>query len=53
MSTFSFLSICVAIGFAVAWSVLFLRKIVRQKKITWSDVRTWIKNVIDSLFGMG
>jgi|GEM_PF-2104956 len=53
MSTFSFLSICVAIGFTVVWSIIFLRKIFRQNKITWSDVKTWIKNVIDSLLGMG
>lgn len=38
---------------AAAWSMCFLRKIFRQKKITWSDVMTGIKNVIDSLFGMG
>lgn len=53
MSTFSFLSICMAIGFTLVWSSIFLRKIFRQKKIAWSDVKTWIKNVIDSLFGMG
>lgn len=53
MSEYSFLSLCVAAGLAVAWSIIFTRKIARQKKITRSDVKTWIKNVFDSLFGMG
>lgn len=53
MSLFSFISICVAIGFAIAWSFIFLRKVCRQKKLTWRDFKAWIKNVIDSLFGMG
>jgi len=53
MSEFSFLSICIAAGLAVAWSIIFMRKIAREKKIARGDVRTWIKNVIDSLVGIG
>ncbi|KVR54546.1 hypothetical protein WK18_29865 [Burkholderia ubonensis] len=44
---------CVAMGIAVAWSVTFLRRVLMRKKITWGDVKTWTKNVIESLFGMG
>ncbi|VWB48583.1 hypothetical protein BLA23254_02195 [Burkholderia lata] len=53
MSPFSFLSLCVAIAFAVGWSIVFLTSMFRKKEITWGDVKTWIKNVFDSLFGMG
>lgn len=53
MSLFSFLGICVAIGFAVAWSLVLLRQVWRQKKLTWRDFKAWMKNVMDSLFGMG
>lgn len=53
MSEFSFLSLCVAAGLAVVWSIIFIGKITTQKKIAWGDVKTWIRNVVDSLFGMG
>ncbi|VWD45919.1 hypothetical protein BCO71171_04995 [Burkholderia contaminans] len=53
MSTFSFFSVCVAIAFAVAWSIVFLTGMLRKKETARGDVKTWIKNVFDSLFGMG
>lgn len=53
MSAFSFLSICVAIGFAVVWSIILLRRIAGRRKVAGSDVAKWIKNVVDSLSGMG
>ena len=53
MSTFSFFSLCVAVALAVAWSIVFLTSMLRKKEIVWGDVKTWIKNVFDTLFGMG
>ncbi|KAF1033814.1 MAG: hypothetical protein GAK33_06159 [Burkholderia lata] len=53
MSTFSFLGIFVALGLVVAWTIIFLRKMSKEKKVAWSDVKTWLKNVVDSLFGVG
>ncbi|CAG9248269.1 hypothetical protein BCEP4_1140053 [Burkholderia cepacia] len=40
-------------GLAVVWSIIFIGKITTQKQIAWGDVKTWIRNVVDSLFGMG
>lgn len=53
MSISIFVSICIAVILAIAWSLIFLRKVLSQKKLTWKDFKAWIKNVIDSLFGMG
>ncbi|CAG9248277.1 hypothetical protein BCEP4_1140055 [Burkholderia cepacia] len=49
MNEISFLSLCVAAGLAVVWSIIFIGKITTQKQIAWGDVKTWIRKVIDSL----
>lgn len=53
MSKFSFFSVCVALALAVAWSIVFLTSMLRKKAVAWGDVKTWIRNVFDSLVGMG
>jgi hypothetical protein len=53
MSTFTFVTICLALGFVVYCTLLYVRDLRRGKDSFLRKTGRWIKNVIDSLFGMG
>jgi hypothetical protein len=53
MSTFTFVTICLAFGFAIYCTFLYVRDLRREKDSFLRKIGRWIKNVIDSLFGMG
>lgn len=53
MSIFTFVTICLALGFVIYCTILYLRDLQKGKDSFLRKTRRWIKNVIDSLFGIG
>ena len=53
MSMFTFVTICLALGFVVYCSLFYVRDLRRGEDAFLRTTGRWIKNVIDSLFGMG
>jgi hypothetical protein len=53
MSTAAFLAICIAFGFSVYVTILFVRDLRTGRDSFLRKFRRWIRNLIDTLFGLG
>ncbi|HDR9837640.1 hypothetical protein L0Y81_00170 [Burkholderia multivorans] len=53
MSTSEFLIVLIAFCLALYFTVSFLLGVVKRRKVTWKDFKNWLRNIIDSLFGIG
>ena len=53
MSTFTFVTICLALVFVVYCTVLYFRDLKSGKDSFMIKTGRWIKNVIDVLLGAG
>lgn len=53
MGAFEFLLIIIAAGLVIYFTVLFVFKVKKKGRVVWGDFKQWLKNVIDSLFGIG
>jgi hypothetical protein len=51
MSLGQWLAITIALLFVLYFTVIFIRHMVRRPSM--KDLGTWIKNVMDSIFGIG
>jgi len=53
MSNFTFITICLALGFVVYCTVMYVRDLRTGRDSLLRKTGRWLKNVIDSLFGAG
>ena len=51
MTTGQWLAITIALLFVLFFTVVFVRQMLRRPSM--KEFRTWIKNVVDALFGIG
>lgn len=52
MSAFEYLLIVISGCLVIYFTVLFVLKI-KGRGVAWESFRKWLKNIIDSLFGVG
>ena len=53
MNTSEFAIILIAICLVIYFSARFALKIKARRGVNWVDLKEWLKNIIDSIFGVG
>jgi hypothetical protein len=46
-------SIAVACGLILAASLMLIRRVVSKRKLAAKDAKSWIRRVLDALWGIG
>lgn len=53
MATFELWLVSIALLLIIYFTVLFLSKVRAERRVSWKGFRDWVRNIIDSLFGIG
>lgn len=53
MAAFELLLVSIALLLIIYFTVLFLSKVRAERRVSWKGFRDWVRNIIDSFFGIG
>lgn len=53
MSTFEFFVVLIAFCLVLYFTVSFLLGVMKRRKVAWKEFKNCLRNIIDSLFGIG
>ena len=53
MAAFGILFVSIASLLIIYFTVLFLSKVRAERRVSWKGFRDWVRNIVDSLFGIG